>query len=126
MHSSECHTLESNLVHAKNDPIMFENKKSTKSIAKLLVKYHEIFDNYQLSNKVILYLCVKTTLRKTNLCCYLYYVYKTSLCCYFVLRYQTQKSNSNALCKNCYWLNVNINRDETSALQETTQLKPID
>lgn len=43
---------------------------------------------------------------------------------YYVIKHK--KSNSNTLCKNCYWLNVDINREETSALQETTQLKPID
>ena len=56
MSTTECHTLlESKLEHANNDLIIFETKESTKSIAKLLAKYHENFDSYQMSNKVIFY-----------------------------------------------------------------------
>ena len=92
---------------------MFEVKKSIKSIAKLLVKYHENYDNYQLSNKMYFYPCVGTIL------------HKTSLCSYFVLRYRTQKSNSKALCKHCYSFYHEDNRKMLNSNRESSRLKPI-
>ena len=59
MNIKECHTLlDTKLKDAKNDITIFQNKKSTKSIAKLLVKYHENFDPYVLSNKMFFYPCL--------------------------------------------------------------------
>ena len=110
----ECHSLlDSKLKDADNEPSIFENKQSTKSIAKLLVKYHENFEKYELSNKMYFYPCVGTTL------------HKTSLCSYFVLRYRTQQSTSNALCKHCYSFKQDDDRKIKRSLKESKRLKPI-
>ena len=111
---SECHSLlDSKLRDADNQPSIFENKTSTKSIAKLLVKYHENFEQYELSNKMYFYPCVGTTL------------HKTSSCSYFVLRYRKQQSNVKALCKHCYTFKQDEDRKQKRSLHVSKRLKPI-
>ena len=54
MNITECHKLlKSKLEHTNNDLNIFETKKAAKSITKILVKYHENFDSYQISNKAV-------------------------------------------------------------------------
>ena len=105
--------LESKFEAVNGDILIFSGKKSVMSIGKLLVKYHENYNEHSLGTNDTFYPCIGTTL------------YLTSTCYYFSIRHRKPKINRSALCKNCYYLNKKSNQKYKRTIAVTKRLKPL-
>ena len=97
----------------EGDIVEFKAKESVTSVAKLLVRFHDNFEEYRLSVTTYFYRCVGTTMLDTR-----------HTCNYYIVR-QRSIINKESLCIDCGSIKRGKERQLISSRKITTRLNPI-